>query len=123
VADTDITHYGWNWTHHGHHMRPRAWIPISPDKVRETLTDLVKNQRHLCRIWVRRADGSTSCIYWYQRNELTLDTCGLFETKRSNSKPPHVCDSLPNTRHHSYDNYSNVEDTFIDNHGCGTGLY
>lgn len=73
---TDITHYGYNWTHRGHYMRPRNWIPTSPEKVRETLEHLVENERSLCRIWVRRADDTTSCVYWYERNELTLTTQG-----------------------------------------------
>jgi hypothetical protein len=70
---TNITHYGYNWTHQGDYARPRCWIPISPDKVREVLTRLVENESRLCRIWVRRADDTTPCVYWYQRNELTLD--------------------------------------------------
>jgi hypothetical protein len=71
-TNTDITHYGYNWTHRGHYLLPRCWIPTTPDEVREVLTRLVENERNLCRIWVRRADDTTSCVYWYERNELTL---------------------------------------------------
>jgi hypothetical protein len=73
-----ITHYGYNHTHTGHHMRPVTWIPVKVDLAfLERLHYLVRWEPRLCRIWVHHDDGRDVCIYWYEQGTLDLAALGV----------------------------------------------
>lgn len=88
---TQITHFGFNRTDSKNQQKPDGWYPVvqSDDgpqhqfldvfgkvfksyKLIDWLKHLVENQRRLCRIWVRYADGKQKCVYWYQADVLDM---------------------------------------------------
>lgn len=87
-----ITHYGFNYTHIGDYNKPRAWVPVSykddkPVLYEKNLNGLILKTETLqsrldrlaldygvCRIWIKYADDSTKCVYWYQQANKKVDT-------------------------------------------------
>lgn len=89
MSDISITHFGCTDVKHGHFLKPLTWIPITngvdgpvyvpyalPNEssvsipLLDYLNRLIEQRRTLCRIWILYADGSTKCVYWYERHSL-----------------------------------------------------
>lgn len=93
----NITHFGYNRTDAGSHLKPLGWSPViksdsGPLVVRrdafgmletsvpllDHLNHLIDHQKRLCRIWVRLSSGTERCVYWYEEGK-AIDSLPILE--------------------------------------------